>query len=452
MVLAALLATATGCAPKVVPPARVATPPRFPEFRAPVVPDWLAGGPAAANQARGWQLLQGGDFRGATREFEAALTVTPAFYPADAGLGYVELARQDLKAALPHFDRALERAPRELSALLGRGQALLGMNREAEALTTFEVILTIDPAMEDIARRVEVLQFRGQQADLQRTRAAAQAGRFDEAVAGYGRAIAASPESAFLYRELAAVEEQTGATDKALEHLKRSADLEPGDAKVLTQIGDLLEARHELESAAKAYTEALRVEPNADVQAKLDRVAARLDFERLPEEYRAIPGSAQLTRGELAALIGVRLSSLVQQGRRRDTVLITDVRMHWAVTWILAVAQAGIMDPQANRTFVPRASVRRVDLAQVVSRLLTRVPAPAQGRAWQNARLRFSDLGAGHVAYPAASVAIASGVMETGPNNAFQPSRIVSGQEASDVIDKIAAMVPVANGRGRIAR
>src|SRR5436309_7685755 len=119
---------AAACAPKVIPVAPAALPPVFfPDFLRPTVPAALAAGPANQNEERGWQFLQGGDLRSAEREFELALETDPAFYPARASLGYVELARKDASAALPHFDRALEGRGDELSALVGRGRALLAL-------------------------------------------------------------------------------------------------------------------------------------------------------------------------------------------------------------------------------------------------------------------------------------------------------------------------------------
>jgi hypothetical protein len=58
------------------------------------------------------------------------------------------------------------------------------------------------------------------------------------------------------------------------------------------------------------------------------------------------------------------------------------------------------------------------------------VQYPDRAKAWESARLRFSDLAPSHLAYPAASVAVASGVMKTTGDNAFQPSRPVTGPEA----------------------
>src|SRR5712692_4245012 len=100
------------------------------------------------------------------------------------------------------------------------------------------------------------------------------------------------------------------------------------------------------------------------------------------------------------------------------------------------------MDPFANHAFQPRTVLRRTDLALAAARLLARVAAqaPARGKAWEGARLKFSDLSAGHLAYPAASAAVAAGVMKAGPENSFQPSRPVSGADAIDTIAKIGAL------------
>jgi tetratricopeptide (TPR) repeat protein len=434
------LVCASACAPKVVT-APAVTAPKFPEFTRPVVPPSFAGSPAAVNASQGWTFLQAGDLKAAEREFSAALKTVPAFYPAETSLGYVEMARKDAKAALTHFDRALELSPQhnDLSALLGRAQVLLSLNRETEALAAFEAALAADPSQTDLARRIEVLKFRSVEQGLARARDAARAGRLDEALQAYTAAIASSPDSPFLYRELAGVERQKGNADAALEHFRKAVALDPGDAKSFAQIGEILEGGGDFEGAARSYADALAIEANAGVEARLEDVRARAALARLPAEYRAIDQAPQITRADLAALIGIRLPMLLQNTRRGDAAVITDVRNNWAASWILAVARAGVMEPFANHAFQPRTVVRRVDLAQAAARLLSRISArdPARAKPWESARLRFSDLSPGHLAHPAASVAVASGVMKAGPDNSFQPSRPVTGAEAIDAITKI---------------
>jgi tetratricopeptide (TPR) repeat protein len=439
--LFAALVLVSACAPKVVS-VPVVTAPKYPEFREPAVPPALADGPAAQSYARGWAYFQTGDLRTAEREFADALKMTPAFYPAEASLGYVELARKDAKAALPHFDRALELNPQhgEVSAFIGRGESLLALGREGDALGAFEAAVAADPSQVELARRVEVLKFRGVEQGLARARDAARAGRLDEAIAAYTVAIGSSPDSPFLYREIAAIEKQKGNLDAALADFRKAVALDPSDAKSLAQIGDILEGRGDVAGAEKAYVDALAIEPIADVEKRLDAIRARSALARLPAEYRAIDQAAQITRADLAALIGIRLGSLLQGGPRSgDAALITDVRNNWAATWIMSVARAGVMDPFANHAFQPRSVVRRTDLAQALARLLARVAAqnPARAQAWESARVRFSDLSPGHLAYPAASVAVAAGVLKTSGENSFQPSRPVTGAEAIEAVNKI---------------
>ena len=441
--LLASIVCLSACAPK-TPPTTAPLAPKFPEFMRPVVPAAMASGAAAASELRGWTSLQAGDLRGAEREFNVALKTQPAFYPAETSLGYLELARKDAKAALPHFDRALELNAQhdDVSAYLGRATALLALNRETEALVALESALALDPSQSDLARRVEVLKFRNAEQGLARARDAARNGRLDEAAQAYAAAIAASPDSAFLYRELAAVERQKGDTDTALEHFRKASTLDPGDVKTLEQIGEILQASGDFEGALKAYTDAAAIEPSAELTKRLDEVREKAALARLPAEYRAIDEAPQVTRADLAALIGIRLNRMLTTSRRNEAAVITDVRNHWAATWIMSVARAGVMEPYANHAFQPRTVVRRTDLAQATARLLALLATrdPARAKAWDAARLKFSDLSPSHLAYPAASVAVASGVMTMAPGDSFQPSRAVTGAEAIEAITKIQAL------------
>ena len=341
------LVVIAACGPKTVPLPIVSSP-RFPDFIAPIVPAEFANTAAAQHEMRGWTFLQAGDLRNADREFAAALKTTPAFYSAEIGIGYVELARGDQDAALARFDRALERQAADPSALVGRGEANLGLGREADALAAFEAARAADPALTQIAQRVEVLKFRVAEQRLASARTAAAAGRIEEAVGAYTTAIASSPGSSFLYRELAGVERQDGDGTSALAHFRTAVELDPTDAGSLTGIGELLEAAGDFDGAAKAYADALVIEQTAALQAKLDAVLAKAARARLPAPYREIDTAPQVTRGELAALIGVRLAPLLQPDGRVDAEPITDVRGDWAASWILIVTRAGIMEPFAN--------------------------------------------------------------------------------------------------------
>jgi tetratricopeptide (TPR) repeat protein len=326
--------------------------------------------------------------------------------------------------------------------MVGRGEAQLALNQEDAALASFEAAVAADASLTQVAQRVEVLKFRGAEQRIADARNAARTGRLDEAVRAYTAAIASSPSSAFLYRELAGVERQSGDKAAALAHFRTALTFDPSDAASLTAIGDLLEEDGDPEAAAKAYGDAIAIEPTAERQTKFDAARARVELARLPAEYRGIDEAPQITRGELAALIGVRLAPLLHPVSGVDAEPITDVRGDWAASWILTVARAGVMEPFANHAFQPRSVVRRIDLAQAVQRLLPRVTElkPAAASAWSAARITFPDLASSHLAYPAASSAVASGVLATSPGGNFDPSRVVSGAEAIAATDRLAAL------------
>lgn len=431
------LALISACAPRTAPP--VVTAPRHPDFVIPAIPDDAVPALRAGIQ-RGWQYLQADDPGNAEREFTAALKAAPQSPSAEAALGYVALARGRADNALPAFDRALARDPRLVSALVGRGYALVDLKREGEAVASFEAALKADPSLTDLQARVDVLRFRATQDLLARAKTATDAGRLEDARAAYEQAIAASPDSPFLYRELAAVERKSGATDRAIEHLRRGLELEPGDARALASLADLLAEQGDLVTALSTYEAARAIDPTAVPAETLARLRDRVAALKLPAPYRAIPGAAQITRADLAALIGIRLEALVARAAARQ-VVITDVRSHWAQPWITAVVRAGIMDALPNYAFDPGAVVRRGDVARVVARVLALIEAvrPGISKRWDGATVAISDVAPSHLNYPAVSAAVTSGVMslQGGSFGLLQP---VSGAEAVEVIGRLEAL------------
>ena len=439
-VIAALMC-ASACAPAMVP-APIVTTPKFPEFVAPTVPPDFLTTAAAINENRGWAFLQSGDLRTAEHEFTAALKNDPRFYPAVTSLAYLDLAREDAKAALARFDKSLELKPDEVGALFGRGQALLALDRDRDALAAFEAVLAVNPAQAEARRRVDVLTFRRLEQEIAHAREAAAAGRLDEAAGAYDTAITGQPDSPFLYRELAVVEQRQGHEEQALEHFRRAIALDPSDARSLVHVGEILEKRENLEAAREAYASAAALDSSPEITKKLDAVRNRLELEKLPPEYRAIEQATQVTRADLAALVGIRLGQLLENAPSGDAGLITDIRNNWAQTWIVAVARVGVMEPFANHAFQPRTIVRRADLAQTTAKVLELIGAsqPAVAKAWESARPRFTDLAPTHLAYPAASMSVGANVLQVGPGDTFQPSRAITGAEAVEAVGKLESL------------
>jgi tetratricopeptide (TPR) repeat protein len=437
-VLLLLLATLiAGCAPKVVPP--VVTAPRYPEYIFPTLtePDARQTELLREHDAA-WRWFQAGDMSRAEAGFIAILKESPQFYPSETALGYLELARKNFEPAVTRFDRVLQSNADYVPALVGRGEAMLALAREPQALASFEFALKLDPQLQTVARRVEVLRARAQQENVAAARRAVQANRLDEAASLYEQAIAASPDSAFLVRDLADVEAKQGKTEQALARFRRVIEMDPTDAASRIRIGELLDAGGDLAGAQQMYNEANALEPSAELRRRLAAIDARLAYLKLPAEYRAIPESASISRGDLASLIGLRLQSILERAPAQ-AVVITDARNHWASEWIMATAGAGVMEPYENHTFQPSNVVRRSDLAQAVARILKVIAAgrPQLLKDWQSRMQKMGDVGVSNLHYADASLSVAAGIIPLVDGNSFQLSRPVSGAEAIEAITRI---------------
>jgi tetratricopeptide (TPR) repeat protein len=442
MLLAAVLGLSAiaGCARPVPPPVVVPGSERYPEYPKPDVPADLARQVRPVQQhERAWAQLQSGDPRASERTLREVLRTVPRFFPAQAALGFARLAQDAEADALQWFDRALAVDGGYVPALIGRAEALVELGREGDAFEAYQSVLARVPDQPVALRRVEVLRFRAVQSDVAAAQAALAAQRLEEARDHYGRALKASPESGFLHRDLADVERQLGQGERARALVDRALALDPEDARAYAIRGKVKEAAGDSESALDDYRRALELDRGlTDVAQRITEIETGLKEAALPVEFKAIPSTPRVTRGEVAALLAFRMPAVLQDAAR-GTVLITDSRRHWAQQSILLAARAGAMEVYPNHTFQPSSSVTRGEFAAVVNRVLgllaSRLPQAAQ--AWRDARLSFADVRAGHTLHVAVSRAVASGVLRPLEGQTFGLGRPMSGAEAADAVDRL---------------
>ena len=118
------------------------------------------------------------------------------------------------------------------------------------------------------------------QDDVDAARRAAEAGRLDEAQGIYERTLAESPDSPFLYRELAIIERRNGNLDAALGHARKAAELSPSEPRNFVALGEIYEAQSDFAKAAEAYRTANSLEPSDALQAKLDELSEKAAWPR----------------------------------------------------------------------------------------------------------------------------------------------------------------------------
>ncbi len=441
-VVAAALVGLAGCTNH-APPVLVG-PPRYPAFLEPLVPADVPIAPALRERHEtAWARLQTGDLRGASREFSDVLKAAPEFYPSVTGLGYVALAGRNYRQATREFSSALAVDARYAPALQGQMDASLGLGDDLGALTALEQLLAVDPSRSDLRSRLDVLQLRVAEAQLQVAARERAAGRLDDARATLVRALAASPDNAIILRQLADLELAQGSQDDAERHARQAVQVDAGDPDGWATLGAVLEARGNLREAASAYGHAVSIDARPAWRDKRDSLVARADLEALPAEYRAIPSAPTVTRAQVAAMVDVNLAPLVASAPANAVVVATDLRGNWAASWILPVVRAGILNVYANHTFQPSAVVRRSDLALAMSRLLELAAAERPGEAakWRAAGRTFPDVPQSYQSYRAIAEVVGAGVMQCDALGRFWPNRPASGPELAAAINAIRDVV-----------
>ncbi|HKV98190.1 MAG TPA: tetratricopeptide repeat protein [Vicinamibacterales bacterium] len=433
-------ATIAACVKKTAPVPPAPSAPGYPQYPMPDVPATLRVAPEVRTaHSHAWDALQSGDPKGAEREYTALLKTTPAFYPGETGLGFALLAEKQYKTAATHFTSALTKNDRYVPALQGQASVQLVQGDETGAIASFERILAIDPKQETVRSRLDLLRFRQVQSLIEAGRKARDAGHLEDAQTNFERALTLSPSSAMVFRELAGVESARGSLDQAEAHARRAVQLDSSDADGYAALGAILETRGKFREAAAAFNSAAKIDPRPAWKTRADALSDKADMAAVPAEFRSLGTSPSVTRGQLAALVGIRLEPVLEKVTQRVTAVATDVRGHWAEPWILPVTQAGVMDVYPNHTFQPGSTVLRSDLARVVSQLLTIIGAQRTTdlAKWRAARPVFPDLPASNVYYGSAALAVSAGVMTPLEDNKFSPRTPATGEAVTAAVARL---------------
>ena len=217
----------------------------------------------------------------------------------------LELKRND--EALASYDRALAREPDNIPSLLGRGAALRALDRNAEALSCFDRVLAIDPAhleamgikcgvLNALERHDEALAccdiaflLAPEHLNILGARCVAlqHLGRFDEAEDCARHALAIDPENGPAHFNLGNALYGLGRYDEAEASFRQSIVFSPETGAVHKNIGGALLALEQYDKALESFGRALELgSQNEDTRTNRSLVYLGLgDFTRGWSEY-----------------------------------------------------------------------------------------------------------------------------------------------------------------------
>jgi tetratricopeptide (TPR) repeat protein len=381
---------------------------------------------------RAWQELQADRPAAAEKQFAAILRREPGLAAAETGLAFARLRAGQIPAASAGFAHVLAGKPDYVPALIGAGLTALREDRPEAAVAPYRRAAELEPNHVALRRRYPQAKLQATERQVAAAQAALAGGDRASAVTAYRAALEAAPEVAGVRLELADLLVQDGNRAEAEAML---ADDPGGDRRVLVRLGDLRSELGQYAAALEAYRRVLARDPR-DAEALRGSLLARqgLELARQPEEYRRIPGASRITRADLAALVGVKVTALARLPAGEPAVAV-DISGSWARSHLLRMLSLEIMTVFPNHTFQPANQVRRGDLARVLARILELVRWPA-GRS-----PTVVDVAPTNLLWPSVSRVLGAGLMDVTPGGAFEAWRPVTGQEAIEAVDALVRLI-----------
>ena len=225
------------------------------------------------------------------------------------------------------------------------------------------------------------------------------------------RAVQAAPESAFVHLAYGRYWTAAHRYKDAKDAFERAAALAPSSPEPPYELGRAYQQAGDLTEAARAYTAALRLDPNhaASAAALGPILGARYEAAGIPGEYALLRGRTTVSRGELAVILAVELGadptavtwrSTAPPSRREDQELETA----WGSRWARAAATRDWIEPFADGSYHLDDPVTRAALAITLADVERKWAAPGA-------------LGMGRGAEPADSASLNRAYPDLGPRH-----------------------------------
>jgi tetratricopeptide (TPR) repeat protein len=233
------------------------------------------------------ELVRDRSFEEAVAVARSLLSKKPDFAPAHIQLAQIASEQGERKAAVKHYERALELDPTNAAAHLNLGRLLSALGDLDSALVHLRRAAELDPGLagaDDVLAAtlvasgngpaaIEILERRvagdptDAEARFQLAAALGQGGRIEDALASLEEAkrlapSPASPQAAIAHHRIGLGLRERSEHQRALEHFDRALELDPSFAMAHNDRGVTLKALGREEEALDAYQRAIDADPS----------------------------------------------------------------------------------------------------------------------------------------------------------------------------------------------
>lgn len=386
-----------------------------------------------------WTKLQNGNTAEAENTFEDIIDSKPGFYPAYVGIAYIQMTGESYNKAMRNFNVALKAKKDYLHALLGLGALYRVMGDNLQAFNVYGLILEKYPSQQEARLQYDIIRLKETDKYLMLARSYKNDGKFEPAWDNYKKALNYVQKEDFIFLEVGEFLTAYKRYADAVTYLQRANDLRPNNSTYLKAIALALERAGKPSDARVYYKKAQDLNPgDASLRTDIERVTKASQRIKTGEKGREIQAMDKITRAKAAVYLDKNFPFLGEPNEDRVEI-ITDIINNPDNLSIIAMVQRGIFDTYADHTFAPNQPLTRLDLAQLLDRLI-------QNAEYAGAKLKFntrgiqvdiSDLPINTPSYPIIRKIVTLGLMALQENKKFNPINLISGREFVLAIDKL---------------
>jgi tetratricopeptide (TPR) repeat protein len=366
---------------------------------------------------------------------------TNSFY--SAGMGYAALLAGNLQAAEQHFLRSVRDYPDLPLGHQGLGQVYKKTGLLESAYNEYLEVLKRDPENSWARKESEAIGRMKTEALTAEAKNFAALGNLTKSKEAYLRALEYSPRLQEAHLALARIYIKEKNYQNALFHLKTANANESKNKDILQDYADALYQAGQMSKSLDAYARLLELDPqNKAAKDHADDIKNHLGVAELPSQYANIASLGAVAKEDVAALISVKFKDILDEAQPKPPVIV-DITMSWAFQHIIRVATYEIMDVYSNRTFQPRKTMTRAEMAETLVHLV----AFLNKRGYQVVeqipldRIKIADVPQENFNYQPIAQVISWQIMDLAPDRTFKPELGVPGPEAIRILDLLLSLI-----------
>jgi tetratricopeptide (TPR) repeat protein len=385
----------------------------------------------------GWDNLKQGKPDRAIKNFKQSRAVEEKLY---LGFGYAYLARNKIQLARRNFEKCLAVNPGNLRARFGLA-AMFELSAEREkAFRIYSRLRASHPGNAWVKVRYDYIKTTETENYLKKAeqyKIEKQSGAYIDALEGASRY---SPEIVEIKVEIADFFVSQEQYEKAARQYEGILEKLPNHQEILLKLAAVYEKMSKFDSAVVIYKKMQELKPgDLEISNKINELKAKFYELKLPVKFKNIFFKEELSREDLAALIGYYFETYLETP---PPVIITDIGGSFAKEYIIKVCTLRIMRLRPDHSFERFTTVNRAVFAVVIDGLLKYLEKYKTGAY----SLQFTpldevtepaDISPLHKDYEIIKFLVNSGIIKLDAGSNFNPTRSISPSEALVAIRKI---------------